>query len=115
MSFLSGKNVLLGISGGIAAYKTPLIVRLLKKRKCNVRVIMTPSAKDFVSPLTLSTLSENDVLSTFTSESKDNKRWNGEMIYVDGNENSKYVNGEVVKEYNEPLTLINAQSRGHFS
>ena len=46
---------------------------------------------------------------------KDNKRWNGEMIYVDGNENSKYVNGEVVKEYNEPLTLINAQSRGHFS
>ena len=46
---------------------------------------------------------------------KDNKRWNGEMIFVDGNENSKYVNGEVVKEYNEPLTLINAQSRGHFS
>ena len=46
---------------------------------------------------------------------KDNRRWNGEMIYVDGNENSKYVNGEVVKEYNEPLTLINAQSRGHFS
>ena len=79
MSFLSGKNVLLGISGGIAAYKTPLIVRLLKKRKCNVRVIMTPSAKDFASPLTLSTLSENDVLSTFTSESKDNKRWNNHV------------------------------------
>ena len=79
MSFLSGKNVLLGISGGIAAYKTPLIVRLLKKRKCNVRVIMTPSAKDFVSPLTLSTLSENDVHSTFTSQSKDNKRWNNHV------------------------------------
>ena len=37
------------------------------------------------------------------------------MIYVNGNENTKYVNGEVVKEYDEPLTLINAQSRGHFS
>ena len=46
---------------------------------------------------------------------RNNKKWNGEMIYVDGNENTKYVNGEVVKEYDEPLTLINAQSRGHFS
>ena len=65
MSFLSGKNVLLGISGGIAAYKAPFILRLLKKRSCEVKVIMTTSAKDFVSPLTLSTLSENNVLSTF--------------------------------------------------
>ena len=46
---------------------------------------------------------------------RNNKRWNGEMIYVDGNENTKYINGEVVKEYDEPLTLSNAQSRGHFS
>ena len=46
---------------------------------------------------------------------RNNKKWNGEMIYVDGKENTKYVNGEVVKEYDEPLTLINAQSRGHFS
>ena len=46
---------------------------------------------------------------------RNNKKWNGEMIFVDGNENTTYVNGEVVKEYNEPLTLINAQSRGHFS
>ncbi len=79
MSFLSGKNVILGISGGIAAYKSPLIVRLLKKRNCNVRVIMTPSAKDFVSPLTLSTLSENDVLSTFTSDDENNKTWNNHV------------------------------------
>ena len=79
MSFLSGKNVILGISGGIAAYKSPLIVRLLKKRNCNVRVIMTPSAKDFVSPLTLSTLSENDVLSTFTSDDENNKKWNNHV------------------------------------
>ena len=46
---------------------------------------------------------------------RNNKKWNGEMIYVDGNENKKYVNGEMVKEFDEPLTLINAQSRGHFS
>ncbi len=79
MSVLIGKKVLLGISGGIAAYKTPLIIRLLKKNKCEVRVIMTPSAKDFVSPLTLSTLSENDVLSTFTSEGIDNENWNNHV------------------------------------
>ena len=42
-------------------------------------------------------------------------KWNGEMIYVDGNEKKKYVNGKMVKEFDEPLTLINAQSRGHFS
>ncbi len=78
MSFLSGKNVLLGISGGIAAYKAPFILRLLKKRSCEVKVIMTTSAKDFVSPLTLSTLSENNVLSTFTSDNK-NYTWNNHV------------------------------------
>ena len=78
MSFLSGKNVLLGISGGIAAYKAPFILRLLKKRSCDVKVIMTTSAKDFVSPLTLSTLSENNVLSTFTSDDK-NDTWNNHV------------------------------------
>ena len=78
MSFLSGKNVLLGISGGIAAYKAPFILRLLKKRSCEVKVIMTTSAKDFVSPLTLSTLSENNVLSTFTSDNK-NDTWNNHV------------------------------------
>ena len=78
MSFLSGKNVLLGISGGIAAYKAPFILRLLKKRSCEVKVIMTTSAKDFVSPLTLSTLSENNVLSTFTSDDK-NDTWNNHV------------------------------------
>ncbi len=78
MSFLSGKNVLLGISGGIAAYKAPFILRLLKKRSCDVKVIMTTSAKDFVSPLTLSTLSENNVLSTFTSDDR-NDAWNNHV------------------------------------
>jgi phosphopantothenoylcysteine decarboxylase/phosphopantothenate--cysteine ligase len=76
MSVLSGKKILLGVSGGIAAYKTPLIVRLLKRLNVEVRVVMTPSAKDFVTPLTLSTLSKNPVLSTFTATDLDNPVWN---------------------------------------
>ena len=76
MSVLSGKKVLLGVSGGIAAYKSPLIVRLLKSLYAEVRVVMTPSAKDFVTPLTLSTLSNNPVLSSFTSTELDNPVWN---------------------------------------
>ena len=59
---LTGKKILLGITGSIAAYKIPLLVRLLKKDGADVRVVMTPSVKDFVTPLTLSTLSGNPVL-----------------------------------------------------
>lgn len=59
---LTGKKILLGITGSIAAYKIPLLARLLKKDGAEVRVVMTPSAKDFVTPLTLSTLSGNPVL-----------------------------------------------------
>jgi phosphopantothenoylcysteine decarboxylase/phosphopantothenate--cysteine ligase len=59
---LEGKKILLGVSGGIAAYKTCELVRLFKKNGAEVRVIMTPSAVNFVSPLTLSTLSGNEVL-----------------------------------------------------
>ncbi|MBE6335513.1 MAG: bifunctional phosphopantothenoylcysteine decarboxylase/phosphopantothenate--cysteine ligase CoaBC [Lentimicrobiaceae bacterium] len=60
---LTGKKILLGITGSIAAYKIPLLVRLLKKEGAYVRVVMTPSAKDFVTPLTLSTLTSSPVLS----------------------------------------------------
>ena len=76
MSVLSDKNILIGISGGIAAYKIPFLVRLLVRLRCSVRIVMTPSAKYFVSPLTLSTLSKNEVLSSFTKEDKDNPLWN---------------------------------------
>jgi len=76
MSVLSGKKILLGISGGIAAYKSPLIIRLFISLGCEVKVIMTPHAKDFVAPLTLSTLSNHPVYSTFTEESNDNLIWN---------------------------------------
>lgn len=60
---LGGKNILIGITGSIAAYKIPLLVRLLAKEGANVRVIMTPAARDFVTPLTLSTLSKAPVWS----------------------------------------------------
>lgn len=76
MSLLSGKKILLGITGGIAAYKTPLLVRALIQQAAEIKVVMTPSSKDFVSPLTLSTLSKNPVLSTFTAEDSDNPVWN---------------------------------------
>jgi phosphopantothenoylcysteine decarboxylase/phosphopantothenate--cysteine ligase len=58
---LNGKNILLGITGGIAAYKTAELVRLLKKAKANVRVVMTRAAQEFVTPLTLQSLSGEPV------------------------------------------------------
>ncbi|WP_418604355.1 bifunctional phosphopantothenoylcysteine decarboxylase/phosphopantothenate--cysteine ligase CoaBC [Hwangdonia sp.] len=79
MSILSGKNILLGISGGIAAYKTASLVRLFVKSGANVKVVMTPSAKDFITPLTLSTLSKNPVYSSFTNEEDDNAMWNNHV------------------------------------
>lgn len=80
MSVLSGKKVLLGITGGIAAYKTPLLVRALVKKGAEVKVVMTPSALDFVTPLTLSTLSNHPVVSTFTAEGdSDHPAWNNHV------------------------------------
>ncbi|MFH1320779.1 MAG: bifunctional phosphopantothenoylcysteine decarboxylase/phosphopantothenate--cysteine ligase CoaBC [Bacteroidota bacterium] len=65
---LSGKNIILGVTGSIAAYKAAFLVRLFIKAKANVKVIMTSVASDFITPLTLSVLSKNPVLSEFTSE-----------------------------------------------
>ena len=62
---LKGKKILLGVTGSIAAYKAPMLVRLLVKAGAQVQVIITPSAKEFVTPLTLATLSKNPVLSEF--------------------------------------------------
>ncbi|MDE3252070.1 MAG: bifunctional phosphopantothenoylcysteine decarboxylase/phosphopantothenate--cysteine ligase CoaBC [Bacteroidota bacterium] len=59
---LQGKKILIGISGSIAAYKTILLVRILIKQGAEVKVIMTPAAADFVSPLVLETLSKNKVV-----------------------------------------------------
>jgi len=79
MSILSGKNILLGISAGIAAYKTASLVREFIKAGANVKVIMTPASKDFVTPLTLSTLSKNPVHSSFYNEDDENAEWNNHV------------------------------------
>ena len=104
MSVLSGKKIVLGVSGGIAAYKTATLVRLFIKAGAHVQVIMTPASKDFVTPLTLSTLSKNPVHSTFYNEEDENAQWNnhvelglwGDLMVIapaTANTLSKMVNG----------------------
>ncbi len=81
MLSLGGKKILLGISGSIAAYKSAFLVRLLIKNGAEVKVVLTPSAIEFVTPTTLSTLSKNPVNSSFL-ESKDeqnNPEWNNHV------------------------------------
>ena len=72
---LSGKNILIGITGGIAAYKSAHIVREFIKVGANVKCIQTPASKNFITPLTLATLSKNEVLSELITD-EDNPRWN---------------------------------------
>jgi phosphopantothenoylcysteine decarboxylase/phosphopantothenate--cysteine ligase len=62
---LKGKKILVGITGGIAAYKAAVLVRLLIKEGSEVKVVMTPMAKEFITPLTLVTLSKNPVMVDF--------------------------------------------------
>tara|TARA_R110000851_G_scaffold17703_2_gene56027 strand:- start:3909 stop:5114 length:1206 start_codon:yes stop_codon:yes gene_type:complete len=76
---LGGKNILLGITGGIAAYKTTFLVRLLIKAGANVKVVLTESASSFVTPLTLATLSKNAVLSSFVDEEDGTVSWNNHV------------------------------------
>lgn len=104
MSVLSGKKIILGVSGGIAAYKSALLVRLFIKAGAQVQVIMTPASLDFVTPLTLSTLSKNPVYSSFFNEEEGNGVWNNHVdmaLWADymiiapatANTMSKMVNG----------------------
>ncbi|MGE0771658.1 MAG: bifunctional phosphopantothenoylcysteine decarboxylase/phosphopantothenate--cysteine ligase CoaBC [Cyclobacteriaceae bacterium] len=74
---LEGKKIILGITGSIAAYKAAFLTRLLVKDGAEVRVIMTSSAQDFITPLTLATLSKNPVLSRF--EKGDTGEWNNHV------------------------------------
>jgi len=74
---LKGKNIVLGVCGSIAAYKSALLVRLLVKAQANVQVIMTPDAGNFITPLTLSVLSKNPVL--IDSFSPENGVWNNHV------------------------------------
>src|SRR6476620_8024919 len=73
---MKGKKILLGITGSIAAYKSAYLVRLLIKSGAEVKVIMTPAAKDFVSPLTLSTLSKNTVFADLAN----NDSWTNHVM-----------------------------------
>ncbi|PXY39030.1 bifunctional phosphopantothenoylcysteine decarboxylase/phosphopantothenate--cysteine ligase CoaBC [Flavobacterium cheongpyeongense] len=79
MSVLKGKKILLGVSGGIAAYKTASLVRLFIKAGAHVQVVMTPASKDFVTPLTLSTLSKNPVHSAFFNQDDQDAVWNNHV------------------------------------
>ncbi len=74
---LKGKNILLGITGGIAAYKAAILVRLLVKEGADVKIVMTKSAKEFITPLTLATLSKNPILVEFFDP--ENGQWNSHV------------------------------------
>lgn len=76
---LGGKRILLGITGGIAAYKTTFLVRLFIKAGAEVKVVLTESALSFVTPLTLATLSKNPVLTSFTEENEEGLDWNNHV------------------------------------
>lgn len=104
MSVLSGKKVILGVTGGIAAYKTASLVRLFIKAGAQVQVIMTPASVDFVTPLTLSTLSKNPVHINFFDDKEESAQWNNHVelgLWADfmviapatANTMSKMVNG----------------------
>ncbi|HEY4655483.1 MAG TPA: flavoprotein, partial [Cyclobacteriaceae bacterium] len=77
MNILHGKKIVLGICGSIAAYKAAILTRLLVKSGASVRIIMTDAALDFITPLTLSTLSRNPVLRKFMSD--DAGQWNNHV------------------------------------
>ncbi|GAB3516655.1 bifunctional phosphopantothenoylcysteine decarboxylase/phosphopantothenate--cysteine ligase CoaBC [Emticicia fontis] len=74
---LKDKKILLGVSGSIAAYKSAMLIRLLIKEGAEVKVIMTEAAKEFITPLTLATLSKNPVLSAFTKN--ETGEWNNHV------------------------------------
>jgi len=74
---IRGRNILIGVTGGIAAYKTATIIRLLVKEGAEVKVIMTDHAKEFITPLTLATLSKNPVLTEFYNP--ENGDWNSHV------------------------------------
>ena len=74
---LQNKKILLGVTGSIAAYKSAVLTRLLVKAGATVKVVMTPAAHDFITPLTLATLSKNPVLTTFSKD--ETGQWNNHV------------------------------------
>ncbi len=124
MSILSGKNILLGITAGIAAYKTAFLVRLFVKAGANVQVIMTPASKDFVTPLTLSTLSKNQVHSTFFNKDDENEKWNNHvdlalwadlMIIAPATANTMAKMGDGICDNLLMATYLSAKAKVYFA
>ncbi|MBO4333541.1 MAG: bifunctional phosphopantothenoylcysteine decarboxylase/phosphopantothenate--cysteine ligase CoaBC [Paludibacteraceae bacterium] len=74
---LKGKNILLGITGGIAAYKCAALARLLVKQGCDVKVVMTPLARQFVTPLSMATVTRHPILVDFFNP--ENGEWNSHV------------------------------------
>jgi phosphopantothenoylcysteine decarboxylase/phosphopantothenate--cysteine ligase len=74
---LKGKNIIIGVTGSIAAYKAAILIRLLIKEGVNIKVVMTPLAKEFITPLTLATLSKNPILVDFFNP--EDGRWNSHV------------------------------------
>mgnify|MGYP003597552639 CR=1 FL=1 len=74
---LKNKKILLAVTGSIAAYKSAVLIRLLVKEGAQVKVLMTANAKEFISPLTLSTLSKHPVVSEFTTNKEG--EWNNHV------------------------------------
>jgi phosphopantothenoylcysteine decarboxylase / phosphopantothenate---cysteine ligase len=83
MSSLAGKHVLIGITGGIAAYKLPFLVRLLRAQEAEVRVLMTPAASQFVSPLTLAALSGQAVHHHLVDVQPGQTAWNNHVAHAE--------------------------------
>ncbi|MEE0912454.1 MAG: flavoprotein, partial [Paludibacteraceae bacterium] len=74
---MKGKRIIVGITGGIAAYKVATVVREMKRRGAEVRVVMTPMAKQFITPLTMATLSQNPIAVDFFDP--ENGAWNSHV------------------------------------
>src|SRR5690554_7358180 len=70
---LEGKRIIIGITGGIAAYKIAFLIRILKNKGAEVKCILTPASSDFITPLTVSTLSQNPAYINFWN--KENGAW----------------------------------------
>jgi phosphopantothenoylcysteine decarboxylase/phosphopantothenate--cysteine ligase len=83
MNSLAGKHVLIGITGGIAAYKLPFLVRLLRAQEAEVRILMTPAAEDFVTPLTLAALSGQPVHHHLVDRQVDQTAWNNHVAHAE--------------------------------
>ncbi len=76
---LKGKNIIVGVTGSIAAYKAAVLVRALVKAGAEVRVVMTPLAKEFITPLTMATLSRHPVPVEFFNP--ENGEWNSHVMH----------------------------------